>query len=375
MPRSDGDKLMNEWELVKLAKEGEMQALLALLNQTFADRAITVKVSLQSTCLRILLEADQVPDSETAIALIQERMQDIKSDRIRSVQVFGRVNGVNRSVWSETLILESSASFTPTIHPPQTSVSRSRSLIRSIDSKGLSALLAGFILAIALTIISPFRALFHGFLILVHEIGHAVTHWLFGRPAIPTVNLAYGGGVTLVFDQSVFVICLVYLAVAFLAYCCRRYRFVLVLLGVFTSIYSVCLSTSINLMLSTLMGHGMELIAIAVCLYLSISGYFCRSSGDRSIYSMLGFFTLFADVQFAWNLAHDLDYREMYEGGIGGVIDNDFVILARDYFNVDLSIIANGFLMGCVVVPLIVLLVFYTEFWLREWLDRMLFLA
>ncbi|MCY7273721.1 MAG: hypothetical protein LH702_08235, partial [Phormidesmis sp. CAN_BIN44] len=176
MPRSDGDKLMNEWELVKLAKEGEVQAILALLNQTFGDRAITVKVSLQSTCLRILLEADQVPDSETAIALIQERMEDIKSDRIRSVQIFGRVNGVNRSVWSETLILESSASFTPTaIHPSQTSGSRSRSPIRSIDSKGLSALLAGFILAIALTIISPFRVLFHGFLILVHEIGHAVT--------------------------------------------------------------------------------------------------------------------------------------------------------------------------------------------------------
>lgn len=373
MPRCDGDKLMNEWELVESAKSGEMQALSALLNQTFVDRAITVKVSLQSTCLRILLEADQVPDSEAAIALIQDRMQDIKSDRIQSVQIFGRVNGVNRSVWSETLTLESSALLTPTaVHPPQTSGSRSRSRIRSIDSKGSSALLTGFILAIALTIISPFRVLFHGFLILVHEIGHAATHWLFGRPAIPTVNLAYGGGVTLVFDQSIFVICLVYLAIAFLAYCCRRYRFILVLLGIFTSIYSICLSTSINLILSIFMGHGMELVAIAVCLYLSISGYFCRSSGDRSIYSMLGFFTLFADVQFAWNLAHDLDYREMYEGGIGGVIDNDFVILARDYFNVDLSVVATDFLIGCVIVPLIVLLVFYTEFWLREWLDRML---
>jgi len=364
---------MNEWELVKLAKEGEIWAISALLNQMFVDRAITVKISLQSTCLRILLEADQVPDSETAIALIQERMQDIKSDRIQSVQVFGRVNGVNRSVWTETLILEPSASVTPkAIYHPQTSVSHSRSLIRSIDSKGLSALLTGFILAIVLFIISPFRVLFHGFLILVHEIGHAVTHWLFGRPAIPTVNLAYGGGVTLVFDQSIFVICLVYLAIAFLAYCCRRYLFLLVLIGIFTSIYSICLSTSINLMLSTFMGHGMELVAISVCLYLSISGYFCRSSGDRSIYSMLGFFTLFADVQFAWNLSHDLDYREMYEGGIGGVIDNDFVILARDYFNVDLSVVANDFLIGCVVVPLIVFLVFYSEFWLRDQIDQWL---
>ncbi len=373
MPEPDGDESMNEWELVKLAKEGEMRAISALLNQTFADRAITVKVSLQSTCLRVLLEADQVPNSETAIALIQETMQDIKSNHIQSVQVFGRVNGVNRSVWTETLILESSTSPRPTaIHPPQSSESRSRSLIRSIDSKGISALLAGFILAIVLTIVSPFRVLFHGFLILVHELGHAVTHWMFGRPAIPTVNLAYGGGVTLVFDQSIFVICLVYLAIALLAYCCRRYLFILVLLGLFTSVYSICLSNSINLMLSTFMGHGMELVAIAVCLYLSISGYFCRSSGDRSIYGMLGFFTLFADVQFSWSLTHDLDYREMYEGGIGGVIDNDFVILARDYFNVDLSVVANDFLGGCVVIPLVVFLVFSTEFWLRDRLDQWL---
>ena len=227
---------MNEWELVKLAKDGEMRAISALLNPMFVDRAITVKISLQSTCLRILLEADEVPNSETAIALIQERLQEIKSDRVRSVQVFGRVSGVNRSVWSETLILESSASLTPTeIRHPQTSVSHSRSLLRSIDSKGLSALLTGLVLAIVLTLISPFRVLFHGFLILVHEIGHAVTHWLFGRPAIPTVNLAYGGGVTLVFDQSIFVICLVYLAIAFFAYCCRRYLFLIVLIGIFTS--------------------------------------------------------------------------------------------------------------------------------------------
>lgn len=356
---------MTEREL-KSAKEGEIQAILAVLNQTLVDRAITVKISLQSTCLRILLEADEVPNSETTIALIQEKLQEIQSDHIQSVQIMARVSGVNRSVWTETFILNASALVTPLTDHPQISVSRSRSRGRAIDSKGLSALLTGLILAIGLTLISPLRVIFHGFLILVHEIGHAVTHWLFGRPAIPTVNLAYGGGVTLVFDQSIFVICLVYLAIAFLAYCCRHSRFILVLLGVFTSIYSICLSTSTNLMLSTFMGHGMELIAIVVCLYLSISGYFCRSSGDRSIYSMLGFFTLFADVQFAWNLTHDLDYRAMYEGGIGGVIDNDFVILARDYFNVDLSVVANNFLVGCLIVPSIVFLAFYCEFWVRE---------
>ncbi len=361
---------MNEPELIKLANQGEVWAISALLTQAFADREISVKVSLQLNCLRILLESDRVPESEPAIALIREKMQDLRGDRIQSMQILGRVSEVNQTIWTETLTLASTAPIHP--YPAQQVLNpQSRSLPRSIDSKGLGALLTGLILAILL-MISPLRVLFHGFLILVHELGHAATHWLFGRPAIPSVNLAYGGGVTLVFGQSVAVICLVYLAIAFLVYYCRPYRFVLVLLGIFTSIYSFCLSNSTNLMLSTFMGHGMELVAIAICLYLSISGYFCRFAGDRSIYSMLGFFTLFADFEFSWKLTHDPDYREMYEGGIGGVIDNDFVILARDYFNVDLSAIATTFLFGCILIPLIVFLVFRYEFWLRKRLDRLM---
>ena len=362
---------MNESELVERANQGEVWAISALLSQAFVDREITVKVSLQSTCLRILLESDRVPDSEFSTALIKEKMQDLRSDRIQSIQVLGRVTGVNQTLWTETVILPSTS--TASIHHQTRPIEKQpRSLTRSIDSKGLGALLTGLILAILLIIISPLRILFHGFLILVHEIGHAVTHWLFGRPAIPSVNLVYGGGITLVFDQSIAIICLVYLAIAFLIYYCRHYRFILVLLGIFASIYSFCLSTSTNLMLSTFMGHGMELVAIAVCLYLSLSGYFCRFVGDRAIYSMLGFFTLFADFEFSWRLIHDLDYREMYEGGIGSVIDNDFVILARDYFNVDLSVVTTIFLIGCVVIPLMVFLVFHYEFWLRKRLDRLL---
>ena len=363
-----GDHLMNESELVKLVNQGETWAISALLNQVFADREITVKVSLQSNCLRILLESDRVPESEAAITLIREKMQNLTSDRIQSVQVSGRVTEVNQTIWTETLIL----STAPIHHHCQAAKPQPRSLTQSIDSKGLGALLTGLTLAISLMIISPLKILFHGFLILVHEVGHAVTHWLFGRPAIPSVNLAYGGGVTLVFDQSVIVICFVYFAIAFLIYYCRHYRFILVLLGIFASIYSFCLSNSTNLMLSTFMGHGMELVAIAVCLYLSMSGYFCRFTGDRSIYSMLGFFTLFADFEFSWKLTHDPDYREMYEGGIGGVIDNDFVILARDYFGVDLSVIASIFLICCVAIPLMVFLVFHYELWLHKRLDQLL---
>jgi hypothetical protein len=228
------------------------------------------------------------------------------------------------------------------------------------------------VLAIVLFSLGPLNLLFRGFLILVHEVGHAVTHWLFGRPAIPTVNLLFGGGVTLVLGQSALLIGLIYAGMAFLIYCLRSYPRLQGCLVAIAILYTLCLSGQMNTMLATFMGHGMELVAIFVCLYLAASGYFCRITGDRTIYAMLGFFTYFCDVQFSWRLIHDPDFRSWYEGGIGGMIDNDFVILANEYVGVDLSAIATGFLLACLVTPILVFLVLRYQNWLIRGINSLL---
>ncbi len=234
-----------------------------------------------------------------------------------------------------------------------------------ISTVGLGALGTGLLLAIALFSIGFLHLLFNGFLVMVHEVGHAITHWLFGRPAIPTVNILFGGGITLAMEQVALLVVAIYLGFAWLLYRVRRYPRVQGLLVVVILLYSYCLLTPTNQMLTTFMGHGMELVAIALCLYLATSGYFCRIKGDRTIYAMLGFFTLFHDIQFSWRLGHDADYRAWYEGGIGGMIDNDFVILA-DYFRVDLGTIAAWFLIACLIAPAIALILFrYEACWRR----------
>lgn len=350
---------MAQSNLVRLAKRGDTIAIATLLNRAFHRQKVTVRVQLQGSCLKILLEGSPLPEQNQAIALIHQGMQRLQPERIHSIQVYGRLPGATRPLWTEALLLEGPDS--PADREPELSLQP-----RAIEAKGIGALLTGFVLAVILFALGPLRVLFHGFLILVHEIGHAVTHWLFGRPAIPSVNILFGGGITLVFGQSLWLIVLIYLGIAFLIYLCRAYPRLQGILVLLTLVYTVCLLTRTNTMLSTFMGHGMELVAIAVCLYCSTSGYFCRIPGDRAIYAMLGCFTLFSDVQFSWQLSHDADFRAWYEGGIGGMIDNDFVILANEYFGVDLSAIANVFLIGCLLAPTIAFLAFrYEAWWIR----------
>ena len=369
-----------------LTNQEDGKAIAALLEEALQDPQIQVKVQRRHTCLRVLFEGDRIPKQAAAIALIHQTLERKQPNGITQIEIYARHLGATQLAWRKTLtlpVLDSSAAGTfqveeilpKTIDLPMTSAlpERSRRLSpKKISSAGWGALGTGLILAILLMTISPLKLLFAGFLVMVHELGHAVTHWLFGRPALPTVNLLYGGGITLVFEQSLMVIGLVYLGFAVLAYGCRAYPRLLGVLAGLAILYTFCLRTSTNTMLSTFMGHGMELVAIALCLYFSASGYVCRVAGDRSIYAMLGFFTWFYDLQFSWKLIHDEDFRAFYEGGIGGVLDNDFVILATEYFQTDLAAIAQWFLVACLLAPVFAFLVLRYESWLKRRLHVLL---
>ncbi|MCY7392444.1 MAG: hypothetical protein LH647_13460, partial [Leptolyngbyaceae cyanobacterium CAN_BIN12] len=59
-------------------------------------------------------------------------------------------------------------------------------------------------------------------------------------------------------------------------------------------------------------------------------------------------------------------------GGIGGVLDNDFVILATEYFQTDLAAIAQWFLVACLLAPVFAFLVLRYESWLKRRLHVLL---
>ncbi|OLP19278.1 hypothetical protein BST81_05840 [Leptolyngbya sp. 'hensonii'] len=355
-------------ELVQRAQKGDPDAIANLLNQALAHKQVTTQVNLLEGRLEIQLQGALMPPPNVANTLIDRALGKLHSPCIQQVQVQALDEETGQITWEETfepgsrLNLPSRSASAPVRSTPRERTQpRDNGLApRSLDREGWGALIIGLVLAL-LVFISPLKFLLSGFLILTHEMGHALTHWLFGRPSIPSVDLAFGGGVTLTFDQVGWLVGLIYLAIGGLFFLFRLYPPMLVLLTILTGFYTYCLRTNWNWILSTFMGHGMELIAILLCLYLGISGRFSRLGGDRTIYSLLGWFTLLFDLQFSWKLLQDVDFQEWYEAGKGGVIDNDFVILANDYFNRPLSTLITQFLIACLVMPVLAFLIFRYE--------------
>ncbi len=390
-------------DLRQAAKQGDEPALQMLLNQAIAHKQLTVGLELVGKCLRIHVSslatdqgdrgkapigtgqtADDAPDQDRMEAdsqpsiqpqmvatLIDRELLKLAAPVIRTVWVWGDVTVEEFAIGDYA---QSRNRVDRGQSPDLTSVARSPhpSPLVSLDPQTWKTLGIGFGLGAILMVIPLFRVLFQGFVLLVHELGHTVFHWLFGRPAIPTINFLYGGGVTLSFGQSQFLILLIYATITFLFILCRSYRWLVMGLVGFTLVYTYCLMTEVNQILAVGMGHGFELLAIAACLFIALTGIICRGQEERPLYAMLGFFTWFYDLGFSWDLMHDTDRRAMYEGGIGGVMDNDLVILARDYFHVNLSIVAGWLLVACIAMPILAFLLFRYQLRLVDWWGRVL---
>lgn len=374
---------MTQSTLLLQAKQGNPTAIATLLNRSLQAKGITASAQLEGNCLTIELASTHPINQASAIAFIRQGLNRLQPHRIHSVLVSAQPQQAEAFAWMETFELDGMTAppgadsvqidpepdSTPEPIPsapipahsprpsrsPRPTAPHSRPSQRqpAISTKGVEALIIGAVAAIVLFSVGFLKVLFYGAVILVHEVGHAVTHWAFGRPAIPTVNLLFGGGITLTFGQVWLLNALIYLGIGCLIYRLRRKPRLQGIAVLLTVIYTFCLLTPTNLMLAVAMGHGLELIAIAVCLYLSASGKLCRIPGDRAIYAMLGCFILFSSLEFYWKLLQDPDFREWYEGGIGGMIDNDLVILATQYFHVDLSRVVGVFLVGCLLAPAI----------------------
>jgi len=369
------DDNLKKPQLLQLAQQGNEEALAQLFNQALTHKKIKTVVKLTDNYLKISLFSEQIPESWSSKILLDRELLRLHWSNPLTIQVQGYQKGSDNPVWIEEFLLgtqaqaiKSNSSTTQTLtEESQKEIPRNRFKLpgKPIEKAGWQAIGIGLLLALILRSFAILRILFYGFQVIVHELGHAIAYWLFGYPAIPAVNILYGGGITISLGQSPLVLGLIYGCFAFFLYRFRysRRRFIL-LLGV-VGIYTFFLLTPLSKILMTFMGHGMELIAIVICLYFAIGGYFCRLDIERPLYAMLGFFLLFSDWENFREIIFNPDFREFYEQGIGGVIDNDFVILSRDYFNVDLSIVAGVFLVGCFFTPLVAFLLFrYEKLWL-----------
>lgn len=225
-----------------------------------------------------------------------------------------------------------------------------------IEPAGWRALAIGAGLAAA-SFALPFVGVLVGmFVVLAHEMGHAVAGWLFAKPSIPAFDFVYGGGVTAHLDRSLPLLLAIYGGFAFLAWVFRHNRTSLALAAGLAGFHALLVVTGGDRAFITAMGHGGELLIAALFLHRAISGRGCKLEAERPLYAWIAFHIVLHDVRFAWGLMTSDLARELYGEAKGGGHWMDFDVLARQVLHVPLEAVAAAFLAACLVAPLVPLL-------------------
>lgn len=229
---------------------------------------------------------------------------------------------------------------------------------RRLEPEGRRAVLVGAVLAIGVTLLPFVRFVLSYLGVLVHEIGHSVTAWLFGYPSVPAFDFTYGGGVSLHSERSLVVLLALVTGLVALLVSLRRHRRALAVVGGVAALWALVAATPLHDALIIAMGHGGELAFAGIFLYRALSGYGCRVPAERPLYGMVGWFLVLEGVRFAWGLVSDPGRRQLYADAKGGGHWMDFSRLSRDFLGVELEVVAASYLVAVVLTPLVTFVLF-----------------
>lgn len=234
-----------------------------------------------------------------------------------------------------------------------------------VEREGWLSLAGGAGITMLVVFVPFLNYIFSYLIVLVHELGHSVCHWLFGYPSIPAFDFMYGGGVAIHQDRQMILVGLIYLGFGYLFYLFRHNRLTFVLLVMLAAAYSFAAFTPIHEVISLFMGHGFELLFAGIFLYRAISGSAIIIAIERPLYAFLGLFIEFRDIRFAYQLMTSAAHQAEYEAAKGGGHWMDFSRIAEEYLQVDLSVVAGFFLLCCLLPPIVAFLAYrYRTSWM-----------
>ncbi|MGG6267689.1 type IV pilin-like G/H family protein [Leptolyngbya sp. AN03gr2] len=99
--------------LMQQAKQGNAEAIAALMNRHLEPKGITAGISLQNGQLQVTLEGSEVPNQSQMFAFVKQGISGLKSQFIHTVQLTGKVRGEISPAWSDEFRLPTqTANFT-----------------------------------------------------------------------------------------------------------------------------------------------------------------------------------------------------------------------------------------------------------------------
>ncbi|MBI5870367.1 MAG: hypothetical protein HZB44_05325 [Actinobacteria bacterium] len=225
-------------------------------------------------------------------------------------------------------------------------------VLLGVSAKGWASLGGGFAAALIVSLLPFLQYVFSFFSILVHEMGHALSGWLFGYPSIPSFDFYYGGGVTLHQNRLIFLAGAVLLLFAILGFMVRESNAKLLLVAAGAAAYAFLAFTLWHEVLIIALGHGTELIIAGIFIYRAASGSAILQKAERPVYAFIGFLIIVQNLMFNYRLITSTTFRFEYEYAKGGM-EMDYSRLAYEYLHLSLASVATLFLVMTIATPFI----------------------
>jgi len=114
----------------ELARQGNLEAIAALVNGALQTEGVTAKINLTDGCLQILLQSQRIPDPQASVTLIHRELHLLNPDLAKTVRIYGREAGSEIPAWSQEFALQPA-----TTHTEDSTVLQSSTTTNQIPSK------------------------------------------------------------------------------------------------------------------------------------------------------------------------------------------------------------------------------------------------
>ncbi|MDZ7958415.1 MAG: PrsW family glutamic-type intramembrane protease [Aulosira sp. DedQUE10] len=124
---------MEQSDPKELARQGNLEAIAALVNRALQTKGVTAKINLADRCLQILLQSQRIPDQQVSVSLIQRELQQLNANFVKTVRIYGREAGSEIPAWTQEFALQPATTHTEnsTVVRPTTNQTLSKPSISS----------------------------------------------------------------------------------------------------------------------------------------------------------------------------------------------------------------------------------------------------
>ena len=134
---------MTDSDLIKLARQGDEKAIVSLIAEGLGETAKIAKYEIKNNFLKLIIEAEELPDREKLKVSVRELITNSKIDSIAKVILYGQKVGESFPEWSEVLVINSNLKSPTESEPhsePQRKTTQTTSNINDLKKEFIETL-------------------------------------------------------------------------------------------------------------------------------------------------------------------------------------------------------------------------------------------